>query len=48
MVTGNIERLVFNDMHARTIDFTTPYSAEQLRDNLLDNIKQYMRNNIVQ
>lgn len=44
--TGNVKRLVFNDMPARTIDFETQYSPEQLRDNLFNNIRQYMLNEI--
>lgn len=36
------------EIPARTIDFNTPYGVEQLRDNLLDNTKQYMMNEIVQ
>lgn len=46
--TGQVDKLVFNPMYGKTIDFTTFYSFEQLRENLLTNLKQCMMNQIVQ
>jgi hypothetical protein len=46
--TMRIFKLQFSDIDALTFDFSTMYTFEQLRDNLLANIKQYMMNQIVQ
>lgn len=46
--TMRIFKLQFFDIDALTFDFSTMYTFEQLRDNLLANIKQYMMNQIVQ
>lgn len=48
MKTQKVDRLLFNEMHASVMDFSTQYSFDQLRDNLLGNMKQYMMNRIVQ
>lgn len=47
MKTKTISKLNFVEMPASTIDFSTQYTFEQLRNNLLNNIKQYMMNQIV-
>ena len=46
--TKMIDKLVFRDMQVSTMDFTTQYSYDQLCNNLLANVKQWMLNVIVQ
>ena len=48
MKTRKVDRLRFDSMPASVMDFSTQYSFEQLRNNLLNNLKQYMMNEIVQ
>lgn len=46
--TQTIDRLVVNDMPASTVDFSTSYTPTQLRDNLVQNVKTTILNQIVQ
>lgn len=46
--TNKVDRLVVNDIHASTVDFSTSYNPTQLRDNLAQNVKTTMLNQIVQ
>ena len=48
MKTRKVDRLRFDSMSASVMDFSTQYGFEQLRNNLLNNLKQYMMNEIVQ
>ena len=46
--TLRIDRFEFRETSVSTMDFTTQYQYVQLRNNLLQNIKQYMMSQIVQ
>ena len=46
--TLRVDRLEFRETFVHTMDFTTQYQYIQLKNNLLQNIKQYMMNQIVQ
>lgn len=45
--TNKVDRLVINDIHVQTVDFSTSYNPEQLKDNLAQNVKNAMLNQIV-
>ena len=46
--TNSVDRLVVNDLNARTVDFSTQFNPTQLRDFLAQNVKTTMLNRIVQ
>lgn len=46
--TFTVDRLVVSDIQATTVDFSTVYNPTQLRDNLVQNIKTTMLNQMVQ
>jgi hypothetical protein len=46
--TGQVDKLVVSTMSCTTMDFRTQYTFEQLRENILTNLKQCMMNQIVQ
>ena len=46
--TNKVDRLVINDIQVQTVDFSTSYNPEQLKDNLAQNVKNAMLNQIVQ
>ena len=46
--TNTVDRLDFRDIAVETVDFSTSYSPDQLRDNLAQNIKQAMLYFVVQ
>ena len=48
LTTGVVECLVVQDMDVSTVDFFTQYQPEQLRNNLVQNIKMAMLNRIVE
>ena len=48
LTTGAVECLVVEGMDASTVDFSTQYHPDQLRDNLVQNIKLAMLNQMVQ
>lgn len=43
-----VDRLVVSDMQATTVDFSTSYNPTQLRDNLAQNVKTTILNQMVQ
>lgn len=43
-----VDRLVVNDIQVETVDFSTIYNPTQLKDNLAQNVKSTMLNQIVQ
>lgn len=48
LTTGVVECLVVQDMDVSTVDFFTQYQPEQLRNNLVQNIKMAMLNRMVE
>lgn len=46
--TDVVDKLVVGDMSVSTLDFSTKYGFNELRDNILTNIRQAMFNQIVQ
>lgn len=47
IVLHPVSKLVFTPMTAHTMDFSTQYTYNQLRNNLASNIKQSMMNDII-
>ncbi len=48
LLTNSVDRLVVKDVPVTTIDFSTAYNPTQLRDNLAQNVKTTMTNQIIQ
>ena len=48
LTTLKLDRLVVNDIQVETVDFSTQYDPTQLRDNLAQNVKTTMLNQMVQ
>ena len=46
--TNQVDRLVVQDIQVETVDFSTSYNPTQLRDNLAQNVRNTILNQIIQ